>query len=106
MKTQPSPSGATIAAETTDFVRSVFAEWETEARRSPLKAAAYAIGAGLVLRLLPIRQITFALFRLVLVLLKPAAFALGFYKLYELLIGHEWKAADLPSDLHSSEMGE
>lgn len=106
MKNNFPTSGAAIVDEVKASARSFISEWEAEARRCPLKAAGYALGIGFILRLLPIRQIIFALFRLVLVFMKPTAFALGFYKLYELMIGREWKAAASDASLHSAEMGE
>ena len=64
---------------------------EKFARKSPAIAICYALGAGFILRLLPIRQIVIALVRLLLVLIKPVALLLGILKLYELVVGQELK---------------
>ena len=58
---------------------------EESTRRSPLKAIACAVTAGYLLRQIPVFRVIGALFRLALVLVRPAALIFGGVKLCQFL---------------------
>lgn len=64
-----------------------FEEWKASAERSvredPLKAAGIAVGAGVLLAILPVARILGGLVRLGVLLLKPALLIFGVVKLLE-----------------------
>jgi len=67
-----------LAADAVEYV-------ETETRKAPLKALSCAVVAGYLLRHLPIFGLLAVFFRLILILIRPAALIFGGVKLCQLL---------------------
>ena len=66
-----------------DQIREWTACAEKTVREEPVKAAGYALAAGLVFAVFPLGRIVGALVRLALALVRPALLVLGCVKLFE-----------------------
>ncbi len=66
------------------FVHRLVHDAETMARNEPAKAMAVAVGAGLVLNVLPTRLLVASVTAVTLTLLRPALLTLGVVKAFEL----------------------
>jgi hypothetical protein len=66
------------------FVERLMHDAETMARNEPAKVMAVAVGAGLVLNVLPTRLLVASVTAVTLTLLRPALLTLGVVKAFEL----------------------
>ena len=75
----------TVTAQTTEFgIHRLIHQVEEFVRQEPAKAVATALGAGLLLNLLPTRVIVGTLTAVAVPFMRPALFALGLVKACEM----------------------